>query len=93
MDGDIDMSNHDLRLKTSLSYERVENLLSKACEKLYSMTLDGFEETKSGPRKVIRISFEDPADRERFRVNFQRSRDSSAPSVPHPPTLATPRGN
>lgn len=49
--------HHDLRLKTSLPYERVANMLTTCCSKLYSMTLDGFEETKSGPRKVTRISF------------------------------------
>ena len=39
-------------------------MLTTCCIKLYSMTLDGFEETTTGSRKVIRISFEDPADRE-----------------------------
>ena len=84
---------HDLRLKTSLPYDRVESMLLTACTKLYSMTLDGFEETKSGPRKVIRISFEDPADRERFRNTFQKSRDTRTAAVPPPPTLAGSRSN
>lgn len=56
--------------------------------------MDGIEDTKTGPRKVIRISFEDPADRERFRDTFQKARDSTATSAsalrlstpkPHPP--------
>ena len=85
--------HHDLRLKTALSYERVENMLTTCCVKIYSMTLDGFEETRSGPRKIIRISFEDPADRERFRMTFQRTRDTKSSSVPLPPTLASPRAN
>jgi hypothetical protein len=74
-------AHHDLRLRTSLPYERVENMLTSACSKVYSMTLDGIEETKSGPRKVIRISFEDPADRERFRITFQKARDSAVPDA------------
>ncbi len=85
--------HHDLRLKTSLPYERVETMLTTCCSKLYSMSLDGFEETKSGPRKVIRISFEDPADRERFRVSFQKSRGLDKSDVPAPPTLSSPRAN
>ena len=68
-------STHDLKLKTALSYERVEHLLAASCTKVYSMTLDDIIETKSGPRKVLRISFEDAADRERFRDTFQKSRD------------------
>ena len=67
--------SHDIKLKTTLPYERVEHLLEACCTKLYSMTLDDIIETKAGPRKVIRISFEDAADRDRFRDTFQRSRD------------------
>lgn len=70
-------AHHDLRLRTSLPYERIESMLTTSCTKVYSMSLDGFIETKSGPRKVIRISFEDPADRERFRVTFQKARDGN----------------
>jgi hypothetical protein len=76
-----------------LPYERVENMLTTCCIKLYSMTLDGFEETKAGPRKVIRISFEDPSDRERFRVSFQKTRGLDKADIPMPPTLANPRTN
>jgi hypothetical protein len=64
--------HHDLRLKTWLPYDRVESLLQTCCTKLYSMTLDGIQETKNGPCKVLRISFEDPADRERFRNTFEK---------------------
>ncbi len=77
---------HDLKLKTLLSFERVEDLLGTCCTKLYSLTLDGIEESSSGQRKVLRISFEDPNDRERFRQTFQKSReDSFTPALP--PTL------
>ncbi len=76
---------HDLRLKTSLPYDSVESMLSRSCSKLYSMTLDGIEDSKGGqPRKVIRISFEDPADRERFREHFQKARDTSPLGTPKP---------
>lgn len=67
--------HHDLKLKTSSAYERIEHLLEACCSKLYSMTFEGIEDTDDGPRKVIRISFEDPGDRERFRSAYQRSRD------------------
>jgi hypothetical protein len=66
-------AHHDLKLRTWLSYERIENLLAASCRKIYSMSLDNVEDTDHGPRKVIRISFEDPADRERFRDTFQKS--------------------
>ncbi len=64
--------HHDLRLKTRLPYDSVEHLLSTCCIKLYSLSLDGIQETRNGPCKVLRISFEDPADRERFRVTFEK---------------------
>ncbi len=67
--------HHDLKLRTWLPYDRIEHLLEACCSKVYSMTLDNMEDTDHGPRKVIRISFEDPADRERFRVAFQKSQD------------------
>jgi len=86
-------AHHDLRLRTSLPYDRVESMLTTCCTKLYSMTLDGFVETKSGPRKVIKISFEDAADRERFKTTFQKNRDTLSSDVPMPPTLATPQPN
>jgi len=66
-------AHHALKLRTWLSYERIENLLAASCRKLYSMSLDSVEDTDHGPRKVIRISFEDPTDRERFRDTFQKS--------------------
>lgn len=66
-------AHHALKLRTWLSYERIENLLAASCRKLYSMSLDNVEDTDHGPRKVIRISFEDPTDRERFRETFQKS--------------------
>jgi hypothetical protein len=66
-------AQHDLKLRTWMPYQRIENLLAASCRKLYSMTLDNVEDTDHGPRKVIRISFEDPADRERFRDTFQKS--------------------
>lgn len=73
-------AHHDLRFKTSLPYERVEYLLTACCTKLYSISLDNVEQTPSGPQKVIRISFEDANDRERFRSTFQRSRDQVPPA-------------
>jgi hypothetical protein len=76
-------TNHDLKLRTWLPYDRIEHLLGACCTKLYSMTLESMEETDHGPRKVIRISFEDPADRERFRDTFQKSQEEMrAPVVP-----------
>ena len=63
--------HHDLKLKTWLPFERVEDLLASCCTKVYSVTLDDILNTQNGPCKVIRISFEDPADRERFRTTFQ----------------------
>jgi hypothetical protein len=77
--------SHDLKLKTALPYTKVEHLLSTCCSKRYSMTLDDIEETENGPRKVIRITFEDPADREQFRNTFQQARGESAhPKEPEP---------
>ena len=73
----------DLRLKTSLTFEHVDHLLANCCAKLYSLTLDGIEETSNGQRKVLRIAFEDPADRERFRETYQRTRnEATAPELP-----------
>ena len=72
-------AQHDLKLRTWLPYDRIEHLLAACCHKVYSMTLDHMEDTDQGPRKVIRISFEDPADRERFRVTFQKSQDEMLP--------------
>jgi hypothetical protein len=83
-------AHHDLKLTTALSYENVEQILTSCCSKLYSMTLDGIEESKSGIRKVIRISFEDPADRERFRHSFKKTRsikplsNTRRPKAPFP---------
>jgi hypothetical protein len=75
--------NHDLKLRTWLPYDRIEHLLAACCTKRYSMTLENMEETDHGPRKVIRISFEDPADRERFRLTFQKSQEEMhAPVMP-----------
>lgn len=71
--------SHDIKLKTALPYERLEHLLEACCTKLYSMTLDDIIETKSGPRKVIRISFEDATDCDRFRDTFRKSRDQVPP--------------
>ena len=88
--GTVNNTNHDLKLKTSLPYDNVENMLSNSCSKLYSMTLDGIEDTKSGPRKVIRISFEDPADRERFRANFQKTREATSSALP-PTRMGIPK--
>lgn len=68
-------THHDLKLRTWLPYDRIEHLLAACCAKLYSMTLENMEETDHGPRKVIRISFEDPSDRERFRETFQKSQE------------------
>lgn len=68
----------DLKLRTWLPYDRIEHLLAACCTKIYSMTLENMEDTDRGPRKVIRISFEEPADRERFRVTFQKSQDAAA---------------
>ncbi len=84
---------HDLRLKTSLSYEHIDDILAGCCLKLYSMTLDDIEESSRGQRKVLRISFEDPADRERFRVSYQKSRDEAAsPLLPQSLNVTTPTG-
>jgi hypothetical protein len=75
-------SSHDLKLRTRLPYERVEHLLTACCTKLYSMTLDGIDMTDRGPCKVMKISFEDPADRERFRNAFQKAHDQASASPP-----------
>ena len=72
-------AQHDLKLRTWLPYDRIEHLLAACCHKVYSMTLDNMEDTDHGLRKVIRISFEDPADRERFRIAFQKSQDEMLP--------------
>lgn len=66
------IENSDLRLRTLMPYDRVEELRASCCTKLYSLTLDGLQETRNGPCKVLRISFEDAADRERFRDTFAK---------------------
>lgn len=76
---------NELKIRTALPYERVENFLTACCTKHYSMTLDRVEASKNGPCKVLRIAFEDAADCERFRVTFERSLEP-LPSVTAPAT-------
>ena len=61
-----------LTLKTALSGQTIDRLLSDACQRDYVISFDGTEETVRGPRKIIRISFTHPDDRERFRVHLRR---------------------
>ncbi len=80
----------DLQLRTWLPYDRIEHLLSACCTKVYSMTLENMEDTDHGPRKVLRISFEEPADRERFRVTFQKSQTDAISPFPSGPLVGKP---
>ena len=57
-----------LTLKTMMSAETLERLLGTACRGPYAFALDGTEDGADGARKVIRITFENENDRERFRA-------------------------
>jgi hypothetical protein len=57
----------DLTLKTLLSGEMLDRLLVTACRKPYSMISAGTETSQHGERNVMRITFANPEERERFR--------------------------
>jgi hypothetical protein len=61
-----------LTLKTALSGQTIERLLSGACIRPYFVTFNGIETTPRGERKVMRISFALEDDRERFRQHLRR---------------------
>ncbi len=64
-----------LTLKTALSGQTIERLLSGACMKAYAVAFEGIEETPRGERKILKIFFDLPGDRERFRAHLRRLAD------------------
>ena len=70
-----------LTLRTALSGHTIERLLSGACVKPYSVSLEGIEETPKGQRKVIKIAFNVPEDRQRFRFQLRRLADAAPAQV------------
>ncbi len=61
-----------LTLKTKLSGETLERLLAIACRTTPRISFEGSEQTESGPKKIVRIAFENPDDRERFRGQLRK---------------------
>jgi len=68
-----------LMLKTKLSGQTLERLLTGACAKSFSVAFDGVEHTVQGEKKIVKISFDIPEDRDRFRMYLRRLADA-APS-------------
>lgn len=57
-----------VRIKTQMSYEQTEELVQRHCKAAFEINFDGLEDHKGMARKVMTISFETEADREKFRA-------------------------
>jgi hypothetical protein len=64
--------NCALTLKTMLSPHTLEELLTVSCPHAYSLAEVGKEETERGARQVIRLTFNEPQDRQRFRLQLRQ---------------------
>ena len=61
-----------LTFRTKLSARTLEQLLATACQRGFALTFTGIEGEDSDLRKLVKITFDHPMDRERFRAHMRR---------------------
>jgi hypothetical protein len=83
--------NCALTLKTMLSDQTLEQLLTMSCQTPYTFTLVGTEETERGPRQVICLTFNQPQDRERFRIQLRQLAETAPLRAEAPATTEVVR--
>jgi prophage antirepressor-like protein len=70
----------DFSFETTLSAEKMDQLLSNACLRRYSVVYKHLGVSENGAHKLVTVSFSDPKDAERFRAAVQGGR----PAKPQP---------
>ena len=59
-----------LTVKTRLSFDELENVISQYCQGEYSISLGGLDESATSRRKIMLVWFEKMEDRDRLRLFF-----------------------
>ena len=74
-----------LTVKTRLSFDELDNVVSQYSQGEYSISLGGLDESKNTRRKIMYVWFAQEGDRDRLRMFFA-ARSGKAPNgIPLPP--------
>jgi hypothetical protein len=74
-----------LTVKTRLSFDELENVISQYCQGEYSISLGGLDESKNTIRKIMYVWFAQEGDRDRLRTFFAMRTGKSSQGAPLPP--------
>ena len=74
-----------LTIKTRLTFDELENVVSQYSQGEYSISLGGLDESKNTRRKIMYVWFAQEGDRDRLRTFFAMRTGKSAQGAPLPP--------
>ena len=77
-----------LTVKTRLTYDELENVVSQYSQGEYSISLGGLDESRASRRKIMLVWFEKIEDRDRLRSFFALRSGQPAGAPVRPGTAA-----
>ncbi len=77
-----------LTVKTRLTFDELDNVISQYCQGEYSISLGGLDESKASRRKIMLVWFDKMEDRDRLRQFFASRTGGPQGTQPKMPTVA-----